>query len=167
MPAERRTARMLAGLCADVCAQLRPAVWWSRLHSGMPTPGAEPAWRGSPPGPGSELLLEWSCVHAVRCRRETLRAAGCPLYCQGSPTPSRNATGFCSTILSFLLRKKFKKNFFFRLKRVHFLLCVHVRRLHIGIGRAELSRPEIFRSSSGLAVTMLERVFCLPGCSGG
>lgn len=39
-------------------------------------------------------------------------------------------------------------------------------RLYIGVGRAEMSRVEMFREGSGLAVSMVERVFRTPGCGG-
>ena len=40
-------------------------------------------------------------------------------------------------------------------------------RLFIGLGRCELNRAEFFQERSGLAITMLERVFRTPGCGGG
>ncbi len=38
--------------------------------------------------------------------------------------------------------------------------------LHVGVGRALMSRKEMFRSSSGLAVAMEQRVFQVPPCNG-
>jgi hypothetical protein len=39
--------------------------------------------------------------------------------------------------------------------------------LYLGVGRAQLSRKGMFRATSGLAVTMEQRVFQVPPVNGG
>ena len=44
--------------------------------------------------------------------------------------------------------------------------CSSRRRLHIGLGRAMLSRGDLFSARSGLGVQMLQRVYSNPSCDG-
>ena len=43
---------------------------------------------------------------------------------------------------------------------------LHRSRLHIGLGRASLSRVDMFRRINGVAVILEQRVFAIPSCNG-